>query len=56
MQAAICEEDEQDEDTSIEVLVSNKVSNSEAVGALNTALKWAENNEFDSYEIMILVV
>uniref|UniRef100_A0A2A4IU38 UDP-glycosyltransferase n=1 Tax=Heliothis virescens TaxID=7102 RepID=A0A2A4IU38_HELVI len=54
VQAAMCEEDKQDKDSSVEVLVSKKVSNSEAVGALNTALKWAEDNEFDSHEIMFL--
>ncbi|KAF5301790.1 hypothetical protein FQA39_LY10575 [Lamprigera yunnana] len=54
VRVAMCEDDEQDEDNSVEVLASKKVGNSEAVGALNTALKWAEDNEFDSHEVMFL--
>ncbi|KAK4883280.1 hypothetical protein RN001_006599 [Aquatica leii] len=52
VRAAMCKDDEQDEDNSVEVLASKKVGNLEAVGALNTALKWAEDNEFDSHEVM----
>ncbi|KAJ8711935.1 hypothetical protein PYW08_008889 [Mythimna loreyi] len=54
VQAATCEDDEQDEDNSVEILKITKVGNSEAVGALNTALKWAEDNEFDCHEVMFL--
>lgn len=54
VRAAMCEDDEQDEDSSIEVLASDKVGNLQAVEALNTALKWAEDNEFDSHEVMFL--
>ncbi|CAF4891210.1 unnamed protein product [Pieris macdunnoughi] len=42
VRTAMCEDDEQDEDNSVEILEITKVGNSEAVGALNTALKWAE--------------
>ncbi|CAG4959948.1 unnamed protein product [Parnassius apollo] len=52
--AVMCEDDEQNEDNSVEDLASKKVANSEAVGALNTALKWAEDNEFDSHEVIFL--
>ncbi|CAB3222544.1 unnamed protein product [Arctia plantaginis] len=54
VRAAMCEDDEEDEDNSVEILKITKVGNSEAVGALNTALKWAEDNEFDSHEVMFL--
>ncbi|CAB3260457.1 unnamed protein product [Arctia plantaginis] len=54
VRAAMCEDDEEDEDNSVEILKITKVGNSEAVGALNTVLKWAEDNEFDSHEVMFL--
>ncbi|CAH4034223.1 unnamed protein product [Pieris brassicae] len=55
VRAAMCEDDEQDEDNSVKILEITKVGNSEAVGALNTALKWAEDNDkFDSHEVMFL--
>ncbi|CAB3232084.1 unnamed protein product [Arctia plantaginis] len=37
VRAAMCEDDEEDEDNSVEILKITKVGNSEAVGALNTA-------------------
>lgn len=54
VRAAMCEDDEQDEDNSVEILKITKLGNSEAIGALNTTLKWAEDNEFDSHEVMFL--
>lgn len=39
VRAAMCEDDEQDEDNSVEIVESTKINNSEAVGALNTNLK-----------------
>ncbi|CAH3998215.1 unnamed protein product [Pieris brassicae] len=52
VRAAMCKDDQQDEDNSVEILEITKVGNSEAVGALNTALKWAEDNGFDSHEVV----
>lgn len=54
VEAAMCEDDDQDEDECDEVPSSKRVGNAEAVGALNTALKWAEDNSFDSQELMFL--
>ncbi|CAK1545475.1 unnamed protein product [Leptosia nina] len=53
-QIPLCEDVEQDNDNRVETLASEKVSNSEAVRALNTALIWAEDNKFDMHEIIFL--
>lgn len=46
--------DEEDDDDDSTSQSSNKIPHSEAVGALNTSLQWAEEQNFDAHEIMLL--
>ncbi|GBN48443.1 hypothetical protein AVEN_149250-1 [Araneus ventricosus] len=45
-------EDEEEED--VTPVNSVKISHSEAVAALNTSLQWAEEQNFEAHEIMLL--
>ncbi|KAG8223070.1 hypothetical protein J437_LFUL002018 [Ladona fulva] len=45
------EDDDDDDDTTVN---SVKISHSEAVAVLNTSLQWAEEQNFEAHEIMLL--